>query len=80
VVAGWSSNGSDLDFGVVRYTSDGTLDTSFDTDGIVVTDISAGDDDYAEALGIRPNGKIVVVGHSIVTQGVTEDFEIAQYE
>ena len=33
VVAGSAYNGSDIDFAVLRYNEDGTLDTSFDGDG-----------------------------------------------
>jgi len=33
VVAGFSWNGSNNDFALVRYNSDGSLDTTFDTDG-----------------------------------------------
>ncbi|MCB9248519.1 MAG: hypothetical protein H6613_08220 [Ignavibacteriales bacterium] len=34
--------GVDDDFAVIRYNSDGSLDTSFDSDGIVTTNISFG--------------------------------------
>ena len=37
VVAGSSSNGSNDDFAVARYNTNGTLDTSFDGDGKVTT-------------------------------------------
>ncbi len=39
VVAGYSHNGANNDFAVVRYTSTGTLDTTFGTGGIVTTTI-----------------------------------------
>ncbi len=39
VVAGRSSNGSNDDFAVVRYNSNGSLDTSFDGDGKQTTSI-----------------------------------------
>ena len=37
VVAGASSSGPDSNYAVVRYNADGSLDTSFDGDGIAVT-------------------------------------------
>lgn len=40
VVAGRSYTGSSYDFAVVRYNSDGTLDTTFSDDGIVTTDFN----------------------------------------
>jgi uncharacterized delta-60 repeat protein len=50
-----------FDFAVVRYNTDGTLDTSFDGDGIVTTDLGSEFDD-ATAVAIQSDGKIVVAG------------------
>jgi hypothetical protein len=44
VVAVTSYNGSSYDFALVRYNTDGSLDTGFDGDGKVTTAIGAGDD------------------------------------
>jgi uncharacterized delta-60 repeat protein len=63
VVAGQASNGSDLDVAVLRYLSDGSLDTAFDGDGIVTTAIGPGDD-MAYGLAVQPDGKIVVTGEA----------------
>lgn len=49
------------DFAVVRYNSNGSLDTTFGTGGIVITAAAPGFD-YAEAVVIQPDGKIVAVG------------------
>lgn len=65
VVAGYSFlGGADYDFAVVRYNADGTLDTSFDTDGKVTTAISSADEDQAYAIAIQSDGKIVVAGYT----------------
>lgn len=48
-------------FGVVRYNANGTLDRSFDGDGIVQTNFP-GDVARATALDFMPDGRIVVVG------------------
>ena len=49
-------------FCVARYNSDGSLDTSFDDDGIVLI-TSFGVGSYATSVAIQPtDGKIVVVG------------------
>ena len=42
VAAGYSNNGSNYDFALVRYNTDGSLDTSFDSDGKVTTAIGSG--------------------------------------
>ena len=42
VAAGYSNNGSNGDFALVRYNTDGSLDTNFDSDGKVTTAIGSG--------------------------------------
>ena len=44
VVAGYSSNGGNLDIALVRYTSTGALDASFNGTGKVTTPIGSGTD------------------------------------
>ncbi len=56
-------NGSNDDFALVRYNTDGSLDTSFDSDGKVTTAIGSGDD-YASSVAIQSDGKIVAAGYS----------------
>ncbi len=63
VAVGYSSNGSNKDFAIARYLADGTLDTSFSGDGKLTVNM-AGEDDFAEAVAIQPDGKIVVVGEA----------------
>jgi uncharacterized delta-60 repeat protein len=53
--------GGSRDFALIRLNPGGTLDTSFDTDGIVRTDIANSSDD-AHAVAVQPNGKIVAGG------------------
>ena len=52
------------DFVCVRYNSDGTLDTTFGTGGIVTTDVQIGSDDVARSLAIQSDGKIILGGYS----------------
>ncbi len=59
VVVGSSSGGTDI--AVVRYDTDGTLDTTFGGgDGIVVTDVNG--DDAAFSVAIQNDQKILVGG------------------
>jgi uncharacterized delta-60 repeat protein len=57
VAAGWASNGEDNDFAVVRYNSDGKLDTSFNSTGKVTTAIGtkAGQDEGAAEKKTGPS-------------------------
>jgi len=65
------------DFAVVRYSSDGTLDTSFGTDGIVTTGISDGNDE-SYGLAILADGKILVSGNADISSGIG-DFAVVRY-
>jgi uncharacterized delta-60 repeat protein len=49
------------DFCLTRFTSAGLLDTTFGTAGLVITQISAGDD-FLTSLALQSDGKIVVAG------------------
>ena len=78
VVAGSSNAGATYDFAVARYNVDGTLDTTFNTTGRVLTDLRVGSIDYATAAVIQSDGKIVVGGVS-ETSGIPYDFSLARY-
>jgi uncharacterized delta-60 repeat protein len=68
LVAGFTGGGSG-DFALVRYNADGSLDTSFDLDGIVTTDIG----DEAYSVAVQSDGKILVAGSA------SNDFALARY-
>lgn len=74
VVAGYVTNNSKKDFAVVRYNTDGTLDSSFGVNGIVNTSMSIYDDE-ARSVNLQNDGKIVVVGNSYIYA-----ISIARYE
>lgn len=73
LVAGYSNNGSDNDFLLLRYNTDGTPDTTFGTNGIVTTDFNSGSQDLAWAAVLQTDGKIVLAG------GSDADFALARY-
>jgi len=64
------------DFALVRYNSNGTLDSTFGNGGIVINDISFWD--KWTNLAIQPDGKIVVCGNVNVIPGKTS-FIVARY-
>lgn len=70
VVAGYSNQGGNFDFAVVRYNANGSLDNTFDTDGKVTTAIGS-DHDYINEIAIQSDGKIVAVGDYYV--GINDD-------
>lgn len=76
VVAGYDFSSSKYNFALVRYNTDGSLDMTFDGDGIVVTAIGASTD-VAFAVAIQADGKIVVAGESY--NGANYDFAVARY-
>ena len=51
------------DFALVRYNSDGSLDTGFGNGGAITTDIVGGTD-VAQAIAIQADGRIVAAGRS----------------
>ena len=52
----------DSDVALVRYESDGSLDISFDGDGIVTTDVDAGSEDLDGANAVALEDEDVIVG------------------
>ncbi len=60
VVVGTSSDGSQQQMVVARYNSDGTLDSTFDTDGKLIVDVATFE--AANDVVIDENGKILVAG------------------
>ena len=82
------------DFVVVRYTPDGSLDPSFGSGGVVVTDFGeragcscGSSDESASAVVVQPDGKIVVAGGSdkggkgaVRSGNPLNDFALVRYE
>lgn len=76
VVAGYHEEGASTNMVVMRLNADGTLDQAFGTadDGTEngIVNISLGDgNDVARDVAIQADGKIVLVGDSVVADGST---------
>jgi uncharacterized delta-60 repeat protein len=69
IVAGGTAGG---DFGLARYLTDGSLDTSFGNQGLVVTSFGDGLD-RIRSIAIQDDGKIVAAGEA------GGDFAVARY-
>lgn len=78
VVAGTTNGDNDLDFVIVQYNTDGTLDLGFGEDGKRTTDFGS-TIDVAFALLIQPDGNIVVVGTSWGVNAENPVFALARY-
>ena len=63
------------DFALVRYNSDGTLDTGFGNGGTITTDV-ARDTDVAQALALQADGKILAAGRAFRS---SFDLTLARY-
>ena len=77
VVAGYTLNGGNNDFAVVRFNTDGSLDNTFDMDGIIKTDIQNISDDYAGCVALQTDDKIIVAGYSYINN--ISAFVLARY-
>jgi uncharacterized delta-60 repeat protein len=79
VVAGHSRNSNgNADFAVVRYNSNGSLDTNFGASGKVITPVGSRDD-YGRSVTIDSNGKIVVVGGATYDRHGSSNFAMVRY-
>lgn len=76
VVAGYTANRDSIDFAVVRYNTDGTLDSGFGTDGIYIPSIG-GLDNEAYSVAVQPNGKIVVAGYTDINNPSSSSYDFA---
>ena len=76
IAAGYANNDSDDDFAVARYNSDGSLDNTFDTDGIQISDFFS-DDEGIASVKIQQDGKIVATGYTYDSNNYL--FALARY-
>src|SRR5262245_37609274 len=66
------------DFALARYNNDGSLDTTFGVEGKTVTDFS-GNEDWASALVVQTDGKILVAGSSARPGSPSGNLGLARY-
>ncbi|MDP9491060.1 MAG: hypothetical protein M3P42_02485 [Actinomycetota bacterium] len=79
VIAGVSDVAVGQDVLVARFRPDGSRDATFGRGGFVTSDIGggAGDFDYAFAVALQPDGKIVVAGQTAT--GTNSDVAVGRY-
>lgn len=66
-------------FALVRYHMDGSIDESFGVDGLVITDVSGGDD-YIAAMSLQADEKIVAVGWSVYEDPIRTLVTLTRYD
>jgi uncharacterized delta-60 repeat protein len=72
LVAAGGARLNGTDFAFVRVNSGGTLDTSFDGDGIAVASVAPGTNvDLASRLARQPDGKLIAAGFAAMGTGNT---------
>ncbi len=77
VVVGYSFNaGGQSCFTVLRYGTDGSLDTSFGDSGKITTAVAK--ESNADSVAMQSDGKIVVAGNSFIDGG-NNDFAVVRY-
>jgi uncharacterized delta-60 repeat protein len=73
LVAGYSQNSNDYDATILRLNTNGSLDTSFDIDGIATTSFGTNSYDFFSSIKVQTDGKIIAAGTT------TSDFALARY-
>ncbi|MFN3246009.1 MAG: delta-60 repeat domain-containing protein, partial [Leptonema sp. (in: bacteria)] len=77
LLGGYCSNGSNGDFCIARFNSDGNLNTSFGSpNGYIIQPIGSSYD-YGVSLAIQPDGKILLGGYC--SNGLGSGFCIARF-
>ena len=77
LLAGYCYNGTNDDFCAARYNSNGTLDTSWNSTGKVITAIGSSDD-TSTAMTLQPDGRVLVAGNC--RNGTYTEFCVARYD
>ncbi|TDH28901.1 T9SS type A sorting domain-containing protein [Segetibacter sp. 3557_3] len=76
IVAGYTRNGMFSYIALVRFNTNGSLDLTFDGDGIVTTAIGPRED-FASSIAVQKDGKIVVGGYGF--SGTSSVFVAVRY-
>ena len=63
---------------MARYTANGVLDNTFDTDGMIIYPVGIASNDYGRDIAVQPDGKIVVAGTAMLNSGGMELFAVTR--
>ena len=77
LVAGRSDIGTNSDFSLIRLSTNGSLDTTFDVDGKAIIPVGVGGAfDEARSMSLQADGKILLAGNSFNDASGTFDFSL----
>ncbi len=80
LLAGTSyADGSTYNVMLVRYNSNGTLDTTFNSTGWLTYNVSGESEEYAGDIALQSDGKIVVAGHTTPSFGAPSNILVMRY-
>lgn len=68
IAIGQAYNGTDYDFGMARFNTDGSVDTTFGTNGKTNVNIGPAND-FGRAAVLQTDGKIIICGYSNNSSG-----------
>lgn len=78
IAASFNSPLTANDFVCLRYNNDGSIDETFGSNGMVLTDLQLGSDDIPTSIAIQPDGMIVIGGYS--DNGSNKEAAIVRYD
>jgi uncharacterized delta-60 repeat protein len=79
LAAGSVVSAKSTDFALARYNTNGSLDSTFGSRGVAITDLSGNSFDMIEAMGLQADGKIVVAGVTEAANSTTTELAVARY-
>jgi uncharacterized delta-60 repeat protein len=76
LVGGYTEINNEMQFAVMRFTSQGNLDQTFNNNGKLSIDVSPAGSESIKAMKIQSDGKIILVGDAF--NGTNNDFAIVR--
>lgn len=77
ITTGYRAGLASADFVITRYNTDGSIDSTFDSDGIVLTDFGTTSDRAYTAI-MQADGKLIAAGYTY--NGIDYDFAVVRYD
>ncbi len=74
----YGASASGADYGIVKYNTDGSLDTSFSGDGKHVVTLASAYNDEPVAIAFQAGGKIIIGGTAFLSLSGRDDFAVVK--